>query len=271
MSEQEPVLILAFQGWNDAGSAASETIDTLSALWGTEEAGFLSGEFYDLQVLRPTIAREEDGVRRLSWPGVEVFAGQMPSGRKVVLMTGDEPSYRWREFVACLLDEGTRLGCRTVVLLGALLADVPHTRDLPANATSSSPAMREAFGIKESEYEGPTGIVGVIETTAAAMGFSTLSLWTSVPHYVAEVPCPKATVALMRLLSSLLDEPISAPRIEEEADLWEDNVTAMMNDSPELTSYVMELERARDTAESPEATGEAIAAEFERYLRRNDN
>lgn len=270
MSELRPVLITAFEGWNDAGSAASMTVDALVEEWDAEEIGTVSGDYYDLQVTRPTVARDDDGVRRITWPGLEVLKGEMPSGRTAILMRGDEPSHRWQEFVTELLGEAARHGCTDVILLGALLADVPHTRDLPATATSSSPAVREEFGLKESEYEGPTGIVGVVEHTAAAMGFSTIGLWTSIPHYVSEIPCPKGSLSLTRLLASLLDEPIIMPGLEEDAERWQDAVTEMAADSPEITGYVAQLERTRDAADSPDATGEAIAREFERYLRRKD-
>lgn len=270
VNEQQPVMIVAFEGWNDAGSAASTTIDILAEEWNAESVGSLEGDFYDLQVTRPTVERDDDGVRQIRWPGLEVLVGEMPSGRRVVLMRGDEPSHRWKAFVTELLAKAAELGCTDVIVLGALLADVPHTRDLPVSATSSSPQVREAFDLVESEYEGPTGIVGVLEAVAASMGFGTLSLWASVPHYVSEIPCPKGALALTGLLGSLLDVPIIVPDLVEDARRWEQAVSEMAAESPEITGYVAQLERARDAADSPDATGEAIAREFERYLRRRD-
>ncbi len=265
-----PVLIAAFEGWNDAGSAASITIDALAEEWDAQEVGRVGGDFYDLQVTRPSIARDDDGVRRITWPGVEVLSAEMPSGRTAILMRGDEPSHRWQDFVRDLLAEAARHGCTDVIVLGALLADVPHTRDLPAAATSSNPDVRTSLDLGESEYEGPTGIVGVLETTAAAMGFATLGLWVSVPHYVSEIPCPKGSLALTRLLASLIDEPVLVPDLETDAQRWQEAVTEMAAESPEITGYVAQLEETRDAAESPDATGEAIAREFERYLRRGE-
>lgn len=266
-----PALVAAFEGWNDAGSAASALLDALVEEWESEEFGEIDPQdYYDFQVNRPMVERGEDGDRRLLWPGTVFSRGRMPSGRAVILVRGLEPSFRWRDFVHEILSVAAEEGVRELFLLGALLADVPHTRQLPTIGTSSLQRVRRTLGLHDSDYEGPTGIVGVLDAMAGAAGFDPLSVWVSVPHYVSDPPSPKATLALATELARHLDEPISVPGLAEEAQRWEEGVSELASENPDVAGYVEQLERNRDTTEAPEATGEAIAREFERYLRRRD-
>lgn len=271
-TEAPAVLLIAFEGWNDAGSAATTAIDILAAEWDADHVANLEGEdYYDLQVNRPMVSRAEDGTRVVAWPGTDVYAGTLPSGRTVVLMHSIEPSLRWRAFVAELLEVARGYGVTEIYSLGALLADVPHTRPLPTSATSASERVRTTLGLRESDYEGPTGIVGVFDASAAAAGYDSVSLWVSVPHYVSDMPSPKATKALIDALATMLDEPIDVPDLVGDSERWEEAVSELTEENPEITGYVTQLESNRDAADSPDATGEAIAAEFERYLRRHEN
>lgn len=266
---QAPVMIVAFEGWNDAGNAATAVVELLTESWDAAEIRATDPQdYYDFQVNRPVIERDDDGVRRLQWPGTITYAATMPSGRRALLVRGLEPSFRWPDFVQELLESARNAGVVEIYLLGALLADVPHTRALPAKATSSSIRVRRTLALRESSYEGPIGIVGVLDTMAAEDGFEPISIWVSVPHYVADPPSPKASLALLRELVGLLDEDVDTSALAEEASAWEEGVSELAEENPDVAGYVAQLEKNRDTAESPEATGEALAREFERYLRR---
>ncbi len=268
----DTVMLAAFEGWNDAGSAATEALTHLHQAWDAEQIDELDPEeYHDFQVNRPVIAVDEDGVRRISWPSTSVAVARGPrTGRQVVLVHGIEPSMRWRRYCNELLDIAAGLGVRTVVTVGALLADVPHTRPIPVNATSEDAAVRAALGLEASTYEGPTGIVGVLQHEAAARGMQSLSLWAAVPHYVAHPPSPKASLAILHRVEQLLGESIPLGELPDDAAAWQAGVDELAGEDSEIGDYVRQLEQAKDTAELPEASGEAIAQEFERYLRRRD-
>ena len=196
----------------------------------------------------------------------------MPStGRQVVLVHGIEPSMRWRRYCAELLDIATGLHVRWVVGVGALLADVPHTRPIPVTVSSEDPELRAGLGLEPSTYEGPTGIVGVLTHDAALRGLSALSVWAAVPHYVAHPPSPKATLAILHRIEALTGEPVPLADLGAAAAAWQSGVDELASEDTEIGEYVHQLEQAKDTAELPEASGEAIAREFERYLRRRDH
>lgn len=268
----DTVMLAAFEGWNDAGSAATEALTHLHQAWDAEQIDELDPEeYHDFQVNRPVIAVDEDGVRRISWPSTSVAVARGPrTGRQVVLVHGIEPSMRWRRYCNELLDIAAGLGVGTVVTVGALLADVPHTRPIPVNATSEDAAVRAALGLEASTYEGPTGIVGVLQHEAAARGMQSLSLWAAVPHYVAHPPSPKASLAILHRVEQLLGESIPLGELPDDAAAWQAGVDELAGEDSEIGDYVRQLEQAKDTAELPEASGEAIAQEFERYLRRRD-
>lgn len=270
--EPAALLLAAFEGWNDAGNAASQAIDLISEAWDAEVVHEVDPEdYHDFQVNRPHVATEPDGSRSLTWPGTSVSVARTPaSGRRVVLVRGIEPSMRWRSYCAELLDQAQRLGVGTVVCVGALLADVPHSRPIPVQVTSEDPRVQALLAVEGSDYEGPVGIVGVLSMAARAAGLHSISVWAAVPHYVAQPPSPKATLALLTSLEEIIGEPMPLGELADDARAWQHGVDELAREDPEVAEYVHQLEEAKDTAELPEASGEAIAREFERYLRRRE-
>ena len=266
----DPLLIAAFEGWNDAGDAATQAVEHLEETWGADQIGELDPEdYYDFQVNRPYVAVDEAGMREITWPQTRISVARLPGlQRDIVLVRGVEPSMRWRTFCSELLGVAVELGVEKVVTLGALLADTPHTRPVPVTGTASDPSVALALGLEQSRYEGPTGIVGVLQEACFRIGIPAISVWAAVPHYVAQPPCPKAALALLRRVEDLLDIPIPLGDLQEEARAWERGVDELSEEDEEIAEYVRTLEESRDTAELPEASGEAIALEFERYLRR---
>lgn len=266
-----PVLLAAFEGWNDAGSAATQALAHLHEVWAAEQVDELDPEeYHDFQVNRPTITTADDGSRVITWPSTTVAIAEPTPGRQVVLVHGIEPSMRWRTYCAELLEIAERLHVRSVVTVGALLADVPHTRPIPVTTTSDDRGLREALNLEPASYEGPTGIVGVLQHEAARRGLHALSVWGAVPHYVAHPPSPKATLALLARVEELLGVSVPLGELPEDAEAWQLGVDELAAEDAEIAEYVAQLEEAKDTAELPEASGEAIAREFERYLRRRD-
>lgn len=265
-----PVMVAAFEGWNDAGDAATEAIEHLEDVWDAVPIGELDPEeYYDFQVNRPHVGLDEDGRREVAWPTTRISVARLPlQQRDVVLVRGIEPSMRWRSFCAELLGAAAELGVEMVVTLGALLADTPHTRPIPVTGTASDPKVADQLGLEQSRYEGPTGIVGVLQDACDSAGVPAASVWAAVPHYVGQPPCPKATLALLGRVEDLLDVSVPLGDLPEEARAWERGVDELATDDEEVAQYVRSLEEARDTAELPEASGDAIAREFERYLRR---
>jgi len=264
----DPVLIAAFEGWNDAGEAATAAVEHLVRVWSAHEVTELDPEdYYDFQVNRPKVSLE-DGRRSISWPATRVFVARgVASGRDAVLIVGIEPSTRWRSFVRELLGICEHLGVTTAVTLGALLADVPHTRPIPVSMTSDSAGARRRFGADVSEYQGPTGIVGVFTDALHHSGVTTISCWAAVPHYAGGPPSPKATLALLGRLEGLMGVAIPAGEVQEAARAWEHKVDEMAEADEEVAEYVAALEDDADTPELEEASGDEIAREFERYLR----
>ncbi|GAA3823433.1 PAC2 family protein [Cellulomonas soli] len=268
----ETVLLAAFEGWNDAGGAATAALEHLHEVWGAEQVDELDPEeYHDFQVNRPVVGTGPDGQREITWPTTVVAVATSPrTGRRVVIVHGIEPSMRWRRYCSELLDIAAGLGVRTVVTIGALLADVPHTRPIPVNATSDDADVRADLDLEPNSYEGPTGIVGVLQHEAMARGLRSLSLWAAVPHYVAHPPSPKATLAILNRLEEHLGEPVALGELPDDSLAWQHGVDELAAEDTEIGEYVRQLEEAKDTAELPEASGEAIAQEFERYLRRRD-
>ncbi|MDQ4085262.1 MAG: PAC2 family protein [Actinomycetota bacterium] len=266
----DPVMIAAFEGWNDAGEAATAAVDHLIAVWSAQTVAALDPEdFYDFQVNRPTISLGPDGERRITWPTSQLAVCRPPgSERDVVLLRGIEPNMRWREFCAQLLATADDLGVQTVVTLGALLADTPHTRPVPVTGTATDTELVSRLKLQESRYEGPTGIVGVFQDACDRLDMPAVSFWAAVPHYVAQPPCPKATLALLSQVEDLLEVSVPLGDLPEEARAWERGVDELSREDSEVADYVRALEESRDAADLPEASGEAIAREFERYLRR---
>lgn len=278
----DPVMIAAFEGWNDAADAASNAVRHLAEVLDADLFGAMDAEdYYDFQVNRPMLALTEDGERELVWPTTRFSVARVPVAgpagedgeprvRDVVLVHGIEPNMRWQSFSEELFDLARDLGVAMVVVLGALLADVPHTRPVPVSGSSGDPDLATAHGLESPTYQGPTGINGVLQELARQEEIPMISFWAAVPHYVAQAPCPKATLALIRRLEDLLDLAIPVGDLPQEAQEWESGVDELAGEDSEVAEYVRSLEEAKDTAELPEASGEAIALEFERYLRRHE-
>ena len=267
---RSPIMILAFSGWNDAGEAASAAVEHLASIWPVQAIGeFDTEEFYDYQNNRPIVSVDESFNRSLTWPTTTVRGVSLPNyDRDLILVSGVEPSLKWRSFVAQLLDLGEDLDISMVVCLGSLLADVPHTRPIPVTATAARPEFGERLGLEMSRYEGPTGILGAIQDACNQREIDALSIWAAIPHYVSSPPCPKATLSLLNHLEDLLELPIDLGELPEDAKAWEIGVDQLSQEDSEIADYVKSLEESKDEADLPEATGEAIAREFERYLRR---
>jgi predicted ATP-grasp superfamily ATP-dependent carboligase len=265
-----PVIIAAFEGWNDAGEAASGAINHLSLAWQAAPVGAIDPEdYYDFQVTRPVTEVAEGKTERLVWPTTRLLlAKQDTTERDLVLVHGIEPNMRWRGFCAELVGSFSALGAELVVLLGALLADSPHTRPVPVAAAASDPALAADLRAEPVDYKGPTGIVGVLQHACVDAGIPAVSLWASVPHYVAQPPCPKATLALIRGVEDVLDMSLPLADLPQEARAWERGVDELAEQDTEVAEYVRTLEEAKDATDLPEASGDAIAREFERYLRR---
>ncbi|MFS0716548.1 PAC2 family protein [Arthrobacter sp. 1P04PC] len=264
------VMLAAFEGWNDAGEAASDALRYLNKLWGGKKVGTIDAdEYYDFQFTRPVIRRTASGDRKIKWPSTRIFKASVPgSNVDVIFVQGTEPSYKWRAYTAELLVHAEALNVDYVILVGALLADVPHSRPIPVSASTDDAALRERMDLEASQYEGPVGIVGVLSEVALLAGLPTISLWAAVPHYVAQAPSPKAQLALLHRIEELLQLPLDTQELVEDADAWERGVDELATEDPEIAAYVRQLEEAKDTADLPEASGESIAREFERYLKR---
>ncbi|WP_338320207.1 PAC2 family protein [Streptomyces lonarensis] len=270
----DPVMVAAFEGWNDAGDAASAALDHLDQAWKGEVFAALDAEeYYDFQVNRPRMWLD-GGVRRITWPTTRLSVVRVGAEegngrpRDLVLVRGVEPSMRWRTFCNEVLAFAHELGVEMVVMLGALLGDTPHTRPVPVSSVTSDDKLARSLNVEESRYEGPTGIVGVLQEACAHAGVPAVSLWAGVPHYVSQPPNPKATLALLHALEDLLGLSVPLGDLTEDARAWQLGVDQLAADDSEVAEYVQSLEEAKDTAELPEASGEAIAREFERYLRR---
>ncbi len=273
LESDESIMIAAFEGWNDAGSAASSALDHLVDAWGAREYAALDPEdYHDFQVSRPTISRQASGERVVSWPGTVISTTHGPwlSDRNLALVRGIEPSMRWRQFCGEVLDYAEDLDVTTLITCGALLVDVPHTRPLPTFVTSESAEARKRLDIDRSDYEGPTGILGVLGHEAHLRGITVLSVWVGVPHYIAHPPSPKATVALLSSIERFLGEPIDLGDLPYEAEAWQRGAAELAEEDEEIAAHVRQLEEVMDEANLPEASGDAIAAEFEQFLRRRD-
>jgi predicted ATP-grasp superfamily ATP-dependent carboligase len=270
---RNPVMVAAFEGWNDAGEAASGAVAHLERIWGATQFAQLDPEdYHDFQVNRPAVVVLENGERQITWPTTRLYWASPPgAARDVVLVRGIEPSMRWRSYVEEVLGHATDTRVGLMVTLGALLADVPHTRPIPVTVTSENPDLIARLAVETSQYEGPTGIVGVLQDAAGRAGIGGLSLWAAVPHYVGQAPSPKATLALLRRVEELLDVTVPLADLPDDARAWEHGVDELAEEDSEISDYVRQLEEAKDTADLPEASGEAIAREFERYLRRRDD
>jgi hypothetical protein len=266
---RSPVAIAAFEGWNDAADASTAAIEHLEQVWAAKNVAELDPEeFYDFQVNRPTVTQAEGEERRIVWPTTR-FAVATPPGADsdVVLIRGIEPSTRWRTFCADVLELCHSLEVTRVVLLGALLADVPYARSLPISGTASDRDSIERFGLTPTRYEGPTGIVGILHDACRTAEIDAVSFWVHVPHYANNPPCPKATLGLLYRVEEVLDIPVPMGELAEESAQWEERLRETAEQDAELAEYIRDLEqRAGD--EITDQSGDEIAQQFERYLRR---
>ena len=271
--ETETLVIAAFEGWNDAGNAASAAVDHLIDVLRAKEHATLDPEdYHDFQVNRPVASRDLHGDRVLTWPGTVIYTATWRGDkkRKIILVRGIEPSMRWRQFSTEVLDHVRQLGGTSLLTLGALLVDSPHTRPLPVFLTSEDADARARLDLDRSDYDGPTGIVGVLGHDAQHRGLTTYSLWVGIPHYIAHPPSPMGTVQLLGQIELLLREELEYGGLADDAEAWENGADELMDEDEEIAAHVAQLESMVDEASLPEASGDAIAAEFEKYLRRRD-
>lgn len=263
------VAVIAFSGWNDAGDASSAAITHLTDQWSARELATIDAEEYvDFHVSRPELYLDEASRVRIQWPSTTVSLLTSPQGRELVVVQGPEPSHRWKRFCEEVLDALEVADVNAVVVLGALLADVPHSRPLPVRATVE-PGMYEAAS--SDRYQGPVGIPTILARAAVTRGWRTTSIWVQIPHYVAQSPSPKGTLALIRELESALPMTIDRRELEEDAEAWTRGVDELARTDSDIADYVRRLERAQDAVGIPGADGDAIAREFEQFLRRRDD
>ena len=293
------LLVVAFEGWNDAGEAASGAVSTLKELLDLYPIAEIDAErFFDYQFNRPVVKSLDDGNRMLVWPSVTTYGPTAVRAQQSVtehsavpvpgladdaeldisadntpniyLLLGTEPSRNWKSFTAEIMATITENSIAGVVFLGAMLADVPHTRPISVFVSSENSEIRRRLGVEKSTYEGPVGILSVLGEAAEKLGIPTVSIWASVPHYVHNAPSPKATLAIIDKLEEIIDVVIPRGELVDESTAWETGIDALASEDEEMATYIAGLEQARDTVDSPEASGEAIAQEFEKYLRRRD-
>lgn len=276
-SLRRPVLIAAFRGWNDGGQAATLAGSYLARLWGAERFADIDPEgFVDFQATRPLVSLDAGMTRKIEWPENVFLAGAIPGAdRDAVLLLGVEPNYRWRTFTEIVAGLAQELGVELVVTLGALLADVPHTRPAPVTGAASDPSLVEELGLQHSRYEGPTGIVGVLHDACRAAGLPSVSLWSAVPHYVSLAPSPRAARALCERLGELLDTPIDVTELIEAEKAYAEQVTQAVASDEDTAAYVEDLERRADSIDQmieddDMPTGESLAAELTRFLHERE-
>lgn len=270
------VIVTAFDGWNDAGEAASTAIELIRESGEYELVHAVDPELYfDYQYTRPSVRMAGDGTRGLHWPEARLWRPTGPAEdgpTRFWLLSGVEPARAWQAFAGEFIDLALRDDITGFVTLGAMLSDVPHTRPISVYASSENEEVRAAHELERSGYEGPVGILSVLEHSAESAGIPSASLWASVPHYVGTaVPSPKATLALLDRLHELTGMDVPREHLRTEAAAWEASIDAAAAEDEDMAEYIRQLEKTRDTWDSPEASGDAIAQAFERYLRRNND
>ncbi len=267
---QDPVMILAFSGWNDAGGAATAALTHLAEVFSAEMVSEIDSEDYvDFQVNRPTIELDGSSRRTFTWPDTKfLVAHSWANNRRLIFVQGVEPSLRWKSYCSEILTIGQELGAKSLICVGALLSDNPHSRPLEVSVTTSNPELQTEYGIGPSTYEGPAGIISVLSHAGELSGFGVVNAWGSVPHYVANAPSPKATAALVTKVEILLGEPVDRYELDDEATAWEAGVNILAAQDPDIAAYVKDLEQQADATELPQASGDSIAKEFEQYLKR---
>ena len=284
---RNPVMLIAFSGWNDAAEAATGAASHILGAWTDAEhavndqvgvvpeliADIDPEEFYDFQVNRPIVDIDESQIRSLTWPGTQIFGLATPNfDFDFIIVRGVEPSMKWKTFTHDLLDLADDLEVQRIITLGSMLADAPHSRPITVTGSGAHPEIAKRLGVEVSRYEGPTGILGVIADACLRRGIDAISLWAAIPHYASNSPSPKATLALINALEDFLE--ISLPQGDLHADSleWESEVDELAREDSDVAEYVKALEESKDSALLSDVSGEDLARELERFLRRqNDN
>ncbi len=278
-------MIIACGGWSDAGEAATGTVTHLLAtinsisrdgeelISGAELIAEVDSEdYYDFQVNRPLIVVDGSMIRSLTWPGLQIFGLRNPDGENdFVLVRGVEPSMRWRSFASELLDLADDLEVELVITLGSMLADTPHTRAIPVSGTGAHPEIATRLGMEVSRYEGPTGILAVIQDGCVKRGIDAIALWAAIPHYASATPSPKATLALLNGIEDFLEINLPHGSLPELAAQWENAVNEMVKEDSDIEEYIKSLEESKDADQIGDDSGEELAREVERFLRRQNN
>ena len=274
---ERPVLIGAFRGWNDGGQAATLAVGYLAKLWSARKFADIDPElFVDFQATRPMVSLEDGRTRKIEWPENAFYRARIPgTERDAVLLVGVEPNYRWRTFTEIVTDLAGDLGVELTVTLGALVADVPHTRPSPVTGAATDPQLVDELGLQLSRYEGPTGIVGVLLDSCRRAGIPSVSLWAAVPHYVQLAPSPPAAKALCERLAGVLGTEIDVAELDEASREYVDQVSQAVATDTDTSTYVEELERRADSLDWLEESGDlpsgdALAAEITRFLRERE-
>jgi proteasome assembly chaperone (PAC2) family protein len=272
-----PVLLAAFDGWNDAGEAATTALDAVGDGLAAETFATIDPEeFYDFQATRPTV-RLVQGSRRVEWPTVELRAASLPAAdHDLIVVRGQEPNLRWRTFAAEIVQVAASLRVEMVVTVGALLADVPHTRPVQVVSSAGDPNLAERLGLSMSRYEGPTGILGVLADLATAEGIPTVGLWAALPHYLNLAPNPWGAMALIQELRRLLPMAVDTSALAGQTEAFDAAVAELVEENPELAGYIERLEADSDEEDEDDEDDppgladvppEELVAEVERYLR----
>ena len=273
---RDPIIVCAFKGWNDAGEAASAAVQFLCEEFGANPLARIDPEeFYDFTAVRPTVRLLEGRSRAIEWPENAFHAAYVPAAdRDLILLRGVEPSLRWKTFCSYVMEVAERMNVRMIVTLGALLADVPHSRPVGITGLASAEGLVERLGFERTNYEGPTGIVGVLHATCANAGMDSVSLWAPVPHYVAATPNPKAALALVRGFEGIAGIVVDASNLEDASEDYDRQVTAAVATDPDVKAFVERLEEMADEMSEEEGpseqqlpSGDVIAREFQRFLR----
>ena len=279
---RSPIMVIACGGWSDAGEAATGTISHLLNTVGNHANDALStGEliaeidsedYYDFQVNRPLIVVNDSMIRSLTWPGLQIFGLRNPDGdRDFVLVRGVEPSMRWRSFASEILDLAEDLEVELVITLGSMLADTPHTRAIPVSGTGAHPEIANRLGMEVSRYEGPTGILAVIQDGCVKRGIDAIALWAAIPHYASATPSPKAILALLNGIEDFIEINLPHGSLPELAHQWEAAVDEMVKEDSDIEEYIKTLEESKDSDQLGDDSGEELAREVERFLRRQNN
>lgn len=273
---RDPMMVCAFRGWNDAANAASSTLETLADSLEVDVLAEVDPEdFYDFQANRPTIRLVDGAHRQIDWPANTFIAARAQGAdRDLILLDGTEPNLKWRTYSEMVVQVAEQLGVRMVIVLGSLIAEVAHTLPVPITGVSTDEATIRSLELERSDYEGPTGVVGVIHERCRAAGLSSVSIWAAVPHYVAAVPNPKAALALSEKLESITRVAADLSGLEDETRSYEEQISRAVAADPEVEELVERIEsdqRERHGSEMDVPSGDSLAIEFQRFLKQRDS